>query len=68
MEMRQGRNRNNKLGTTMKSRIAAILLSTVMFASPVAYAVDKAAADAELQAMWKQSRPTRKPTSPRSST
>lgn len=37
----------------MKRRVAAILLSAVMFTAPVAYAADKAAADAELQAMWK---------------
>jgi len=51
--MRRGSDRNDNIGTTMKSRIAAILLSTVMFATPMAYAVDKATADAELQAMWK---------------
>jgi len=51
--MRHGTDSNDNIGTTMKSRIAAILLSTVMFASPMAHAVDKAAADAELQAMWK---------------
>jgi Spy/CpxP family protein refolding chaperone len=37
----------------MKSRVAAIILSAAMFAAPAAYAVDKVAADAELQAMWK---------------
>jgi len=53
MGTRQGSDRNASIGTTMKRRVAAIILSAVMFASPAADAVDKAAADAELQAMWK---------------
>jgi Spy/CpxP family protein refolding chaperone len=53
MRMRQGSDRNDSIGTTMKRRVAAILLSAVMFAAPSAHAVDKAAADVELQAMWK---------------
>lgn len=37
----------------MKKNLAAVLLSAVMLAAPLACAADKAAADAELQAMWK---------------
>ena len=37
----------------MNRSVAAIILSAVMFAAPLAGAADKAAVDAELQAMWK---------------
>ena len=37
----------------MNRSVAAIILSAIMFAAPLAGAADKAAADAELQAMWK---------------
>ena len=53
MGTRQGSDRNASIGTTMKRRVAAIILSAVMFAAPLAGAADKAAVDAELQAMWK---------------
>ena len=37
----------------MKRNVTAVILSAVMFAAPLAGAADKAAADAELQVMWK---------------
>ena len=37
----------------MKRNVAAVILSAIMIVAPLAGAADKAAADAELQAMWK---------------
>jgi len=37
----------------MKRNVAAVILSAIMIVAPLASAADKAAADAELQAMWK---------------
>jgi Spy/CpxP family protein refolding chaperone len=37
----------------MKRNVAAVILSAIMFVAPLANAADKAAVDAELQAMWK---------------